>query len=70
MGCRCNPLRLIYQGEAPDIKQKATPDRLISPCGDIDSIMRATKIFLKKNGGDFDIGYTHLCREYYYHVGF
>jgi hypothetical protein len=34
---------LIYLGEAPDIKQKATSDRLISPCGDIESIMRATK---------------------------
>jgi hypothetical protein len=43
MGCRCNPLRLIYLGEAPDIKQKATSDRLISPCGDIESIMRAAK---------------------------
>jgi hypothetical protein len=43
MRCRCNPLRLLYLGEAPDIKQKATSDRLISPRGDIESIMRATK---------------------------
>jgi hypothetical protein len=32
----------MYLGEAPDIKQKVTSDRLISPCGDIESIMRAT----------------------------
>jgi hypothetical protein len=41
MGCQCNRLRLLYLGEAQDIQQKATSDRLMSPSGDIELIMRA-----------------------------
>jgi hypothetical protein len=43
MGCRCNPLRLLYLGEAPDIKQKASSDLFILPFGNIEYIWMATK---------------------------